>query len=71
MFDAWRDEWRSTPDPPLWRAVLFAVVVILILTWPLLHGEPIHAVPAALAALAALALAADLARLAWTRLRRR
>ena len=71
MFDTWRDEWRNTPEPPLWRAVLFTAGVILFLTWPLLHGEPIHAVPVVLASLAGLALVHDLGRLGWSRLRRR
>lgn len=71
MFETWRDEWRKTPEPPLWRAILFAVCVVLFLTWPLLRGEPINAVPAVLASLAALALVHDLGRLGWSKLRRR
>lgn len=70
MFDSWRDEWRQVPDPPLWRAILFAAGVILFLTWPLLHGETIKVIPAALAGIAALALLHDVARLTWSRIRR-
>ncbi|KRE58899.1 hypothetical protein ASG70_16795 [Phycicoccus sp. Soil748] len=71
MFNTWRDGWRNSPEPPLWRAILFAVGVILVLTWPLLRGNPINAVPAVLASLAGLALLLDLTRLGWSRLRRR
>ena len=71
MFNAWRDEWRNSPEPPLWRAIVFAVGVILVLTWPLVRGKPINAVPAVFASLAGLALLLDLTRLGWSRLRRR
>ena len=71
MFNSWRDEWRNSPEPPLWRAILFAVGVILVLTWPLVRGKPINGVPAVLASLAGLALLLDLTRLGWSRLRRR
>ena len=70
MFENLRAEWRNTPEPALWRAVLFTLVVILALTWPLLRGEPLRVVPAVLASVAALALVVDLARLALARLRR-
>ena len=70
MFRTWRDEWRNTPEPHLWRAILFAVGVIVLLSWPLLHGKPRNGVPAVLASVAALAVMLDLARLGWSRLRR-
>ena len=70
MFETWRDEWRELQDPPLWRAILFAVGVILFLTWPWVHGETINAVPAVLAGVAGLALLHDLARLTWSRIHR-
>ena len=70
MFENLRAEWLDTPEPPLWRAVLFTLVVILVLTWPLFRGEPLRIVPAVLAGVAGLAAVVDLARLALARLRR-
>ena len=68
MFETWRDEWRALPDPPLWRAILFAVAIILFFGWPWFHGEPNSAIPAVAAGVAALALLHDLAYVVWSRL---
>lgn len=65
MLETWRHEWRTTPAPPLWRALLFAVGVVAVLTWPLVRGERLDALPAALAGLAGLALVHDLVLFAW------
>jgi hypothetical protein len=69
-YRAWRDEWSEQPEPPLWRAVLFALCVVLLLVW-LLEGGRVNALPATLATLSALALLHDLAVLTCSRLRGR
>jgi hypothetical protein len=68
---AWRDEWSELPEPPLWRAVLFALCVVLLLVWLVLEGGRVNAVPATLATLSALALLQDLAVPTCSRLRGR
>lgn len=71
MLKAVQTAWRNTPEPPLWRAVLFAVGVIFVLAWPVLRGEAIRPLPATLATLLALALIHDVTRAGWERLRNR
>lgn len=70
MLKAWRDEYRQLPDPPLWRALVFAGCLLLLAAWPLLKGEAIGALRAALIVVVALAVVHDLARLAWLRMQR-